>query len=63
MKLILIMKKIPAVICETFRDIDPLAMPAVLVSAHGPFTWGESPAKAVENSLVLEEVANMACYK
>lgn len=53
-------KNTGVVIWETFRDIDPLAVPAVLVSTHGPFTWGESPAKAVENSLVLEEVAHMA---
>lgn len=50
------------VIVETFRkrEIDPLACPAVLVYGHGPFTWGETPAKAVQNSVVLEEVAAMA---
>ncbi|MEE4115893.1 MAG: L-ribulose-5-phosphate 4-epimerase [Marinilabiliaceae bacterium] len=48
------------VICETFTGIDPLSVPAVLVASHGPFTWGESAARAVENSLVLEEIAQMA---
>ena len=48
------------VITETFMGKDHLAVPAVLVNSHGPFTWGENPAKAVENSLVLEEVAAMA---
>ena len=31
------------VIVERFADLDPLAMPAVLVASHGPFTWGRSP--------------------
>ncbi|OJG71993.1 L-ribulose-5-phosphate 4-epimerase [Enterococcus quebecensis] len=51
------------VIVETFKEkkIDPLAVPGVLVYGHGPFTWGETPQKAVENSVVLDEVAEMAC--
>ncbi len=51
------------VIVETFRSrgIDPMAVPAVLVCKHGPFTWGKTCAKAVENALVLEECARMAC--
>lgn len=50
------------VIVETFREkaLDPLACPAVLVSGHGPFTWGENVTKAVQNSIVLDEVAKMA---
>lgn len=50
------------VIAETFRqrDLDPAAVPAVLVRKHGPFTWGASSQKAVENALVLEETARMA---
>ncbi|SEJ14910.1 L-ribulose 5-phosphate 4-epimerase [Dyadobacter sp. SG02] len=32
----------------------------VLVACHGPFTWGKDPAKAIYNSIVLEEVAKMA---
>ena len=35
-------------------------MPAVLVANHGPFTWGPSPATAVESAVVLEQVAEMA---
>lgn len=46
------------VILETVGD--PEAVPAVLVRNHGPFTWGETPEKAVENAVVLEEVARMA---
>jgi len=33
-----------------------------LVKNHGPFVWGESPKKAVENAAVLEEVAFMAYH-
>lgn len=48
------------VIIETFTGIDPLAMPAVVVNDHGPFAWGPSPAKAVDNAIALEAVARMA---
>ena len=48
------------VIAETFRDRDPEAVPAVLVCKHGPFAWGGSCRKAVENALILEETARMA---
>lgn len=50
------------VISETFRTsgTDYMAVPAVLVCKHGPFTWGSSADKAVENAIILEEVACMA---
>jgi L-ribulose-5-phosphate 4-epimerase len=48
------------VIVETFKNINPMQIPAVLVGNHGPFTWGENPDKAVYNAVVLEEVAKMA---
>lgn len=35
-------------------------VPAVLVSGHGPFCWGRTPAKAVEAAVTLEAVAKMA---
>lgn len=50
------------VIVRRFRGLDPLHMPAVLVANHGPFTWGTSPAKAVEAAVVLEQVAQMALH-
>lgn len=53
-------KETGKVIVERFSNINPNDMKAVLVNCHGPFTWGESPLKAVENSVVLEEVAKMA---
>ena len=50
------------VIVETFqkRKIDPGAVPAVLVAKHGPFAWGPSAKKAVENAVALEATAHMA---
>ena len=48
------------VITETFVDVDPLAISAVLVKNHGPFSWGDTPAHAVENSVTLEQLAKMA---
>lgn len=50
------------VIVERFRrdGLDPLAVPAVLVRHHGPFTWGPSGSKAVETAQALEIVADMA---
>lgn len=50
------------IIVETFqnRSLNPLAVPGVLVNGHGPFTWGTSTEKAVENSLILDEICEMA---
>ena len=48
------------VIAETFRDLDPVAVPGVLCRNHGPFTWGKDAAQAVYHAVVLEEVARMA---
>ncbi|MFA5423651.1 MAG: L-ribulose-5-phosphate 4-epimerase [Phycisphaerae bacterium] len=48
------------VIVKRFNNIDPLRMQAVLVANHGPFTWGTDAEKAVENAVVLEQVADMA---
>jgi L-ribulose-5-phosphate 4-epimerase len=39
---------------------NPRAVPAVLVSGHGPFCWGATPAEAVEVAVTLETVAKMA---
>jgi L-ribulose-5-phosphate 4-epimerase len=50
------------VIVRRFEKLDPLCMPAVLAANHGPFTWGPSPAKAVEAAVVLEQVACMALH-
>ncbi len=48
------------VIVERFAKLDPRNVPAVLVHGHGPFAWGPSGAKAVENAFALEIVAETA---
>lgn len=52
------------VIIETFAklNLDPKAMPGVLVAGHAPFTWGKDAADAVHNAVVLDEIAKMAFY-
>jgi L-ribulose-5-phosphate 4-epimerase len=51
-----------AVIVRRFRsgDLDPIAVPGVLVAGHGPFSWGKSPAEAVEYADLLEYIARLA---
>jgi L-ribulose-5-phosphate 4-epimerase len=48
------------VIVERFINLDPVAVPAVLVNGHAPFTWGKNADGAVKNAVVVEEVAKMA---
>ena len=50
------------VIIETFRGLDPVAVPGVLCKNHGPFAWGKDAHEAVHNAVVLEEVAKMAVH-
>ncbi len=47
------------VIVETFKELNPIHTPGVLVNNHGPFTWGKTPHEAVHNAVVLEQVAKM----
>jgi L-ribulose-5-phosphate 4-epimerase len=48
------------VIVETFKKLDPMQHPAVLVANHGPFAWGTSVEDAVHNAVVLEFIAQLA---
>jgi L-ribulose-5-phosphate 4-epimerase len=48
------------VIIERFKNLDPKQVCAVLVHSHGPFVWGPSGKKAVENALAVEIVAEIA---
>lgn len=49
------------VIIETIDrlNLDPMAVPGIVVKNHGPFAWGISPANAVYNAVVMEKVAEM----
>jgi L-ribulose-5-phosphate 4-epimerase len=49
-------------IVRRFKGIDPMAVPAVLVAGHAPFTWGKDAFDAAHNSALLETVARMAFY-
>lgn len=48
------------VIVRRFKNLDPIQVAAVLVANHGPFTWGRTPAKALESAVVLEQAARTA---
>ncbi len=48
------------VIAETFEEIDPDRMHAVLVNSHGPFSWGKDAKDSVMMSAYLEAVAELA---
>ena len=37
-----------------------MASPGILLTNHGPFSWGKDGAEAVHNAVVMEEVAKMA---
>ncbi len=55
-------KNTGTVIIEVFEGLDENAIPAVLVSSHGPFSWGKNADSSVYNMAVLEECAKMALY-
>ncbi|MBZ5654769.1 MAG: L-ribulose-5-phosphate 4-epimerase AraD [Acidobacteriia bacterium] len=50
------------VICRLFQQLDPDAVPAVLVASHGPFCWGPTPSAAAHNAVILESLARTAYY-
>lgn len=47
-------------IVRRFQSIDPLAIPAVLVAGHAPFTWGRTAGAAAYNAVLVEFIAEMA---
>lgn len=49
-------------IVQTFKKIDPMKVPAVLVANHGPFCWGPDVEAAAHNAVILEAVARMALH-
>jgi L-ribulose-5-phosphate 4-epimerase len=48
------------IIIERFAGMNPSDTPGVLVAGHAPFVWGKSAGDAVQNSLILERIAEMA---
>lgn len=53
-----------ALIVERFMDgeLSPSEIPGVLVPNHGVFAWGSDPMHALENAIVIEEVAKMGLF-
>tara|TARA_R110000824_G_scaffold133839_1_gene296688 strand:+ start:303 stop:986 length:684 start_codon:yes stop_codon:yes gene_type:complete len=51
-------------IVEYFQDhdISPESLPAALSPSHGVFVWGKSLDEALQNAIILENIAEMA-YK
>jgi len=51
-------------IVEYFKEkkIEPVHMPACLLSGHASFTWGENSNNAYENAMALEACAHMAYH-
>lgn len=49
------------IIIETIDNMEynPMDIPGILVKNHGPFAWGNSPANAVYNAVVMEIIAEM----
>lgn len=50
------------VVAETLCQRELFPSGAVLIRNHGPFVWGETPKRAVEVAVTLEEVADMAWH-
>ncbi|HEX9079768.1 MAG TPA: L-ribulose-5-phosphate 4-epimerase AraD [Desulfuromonadaceae bacterium] len=47
-------------IVDAFAAMSHTEIEMVLVACHGPFTWGSTPERAVENSVLLEMIARTA---
>ncbi len=46
--------------CLKEKGLDYKEVEMILVGNHAPFTWGKNAVKAVHNSAVLEQIAQMA---
>lgn len=49
-------------IINALKMLSPVDMPAVLVKHHGPFCFGRTPQEAIQNAIILEEVAKLAFH-
>lgn len=48
--------------CFKEKELDPLAVPGVLVAGHAPFAWGRTAVEAAHHAALLETVARMAFH-
>ena len=55
-------KNIAKQISNTITQKEAEEIPAILVKNHGPFIWGSTIDKAVENAVTLEEISMMAWH-
>lgn len=55
-------RNIGLLIIRRFNGMDPLDCPGVLTAGHAPFVWGKHLHHALENAVVLEELARMAFH-
>lgn len=46
--------------CIKKRNINPMAIPSVIVKNHGPFSWGKDADASVHHAVILETVAEMS---
>lgn len=51
-------------IVNTFheRGLDYHEVPSIILSHHGPFSWGSSIEEALQNAITLDEVADIAYH-
>jgi L-ribulose-5-phosphate 4-epimerase len=49
-------------ILQALSGVPHTEVEMVLVACHGPFAWGKTPQKSVENSFMLELIARMALH-
>jgi L-ribulose-5-phosphate 4-epimerase len=49
-------------ILRTFRKLDPMAIPGVIVANHGPFAWAKGSREAAETAWMLEMAARLAYF-
>jgi L-ribulose-5-phosphate 4-epimerase len=47
-------------VLKAFESLSHTEIQMVVVACHGPFVWGETPDRAVENAVSLELIAQMA---
>lgn len=49
-------------IVRSLQHTSPSETPGVLVANHGPFAWGKDAEEAAHHAVILEAIAQMACF-